>query len=74
MYNVVFRTNLRSSTFNAVTWVPFIDKKNFDEQYSEKMQKLHKVIEQNSSKERAVELCSTAGINLVIVAYKLREP
>lgn len=73
MYNVVFRTSLRDSTFHAITWVPFRSKENFDEQYNEKMKEIYKVAEQDISKERAAELCSAAGATLIIVTSKLRE-
>ena len=73
MYNVVFRTSIKYSTFNAIVWVPFRDMKSFDEQYNEKMRGIYKVMERGVSNERAAELCSVADATLVIVVPKLRE-
>jgi len=73
MYNVVFRTSLKHSTFNAITWVPFGNVSSFNEQYNERARELHKIVEEDVSNERAAKLCSDAEVALVIVASKLRE-
>lgn len=72
MYNVVFKNTSGSVSDGVIIWTVFKDKKDYEKWNDEKMRQWYKVIEEDVSQERAIELCSTPQAKMAGTLAELR--
>ena len=73
MYIVVFRTIVECTSKGAITWSSFKNKEVFDKWYDEKMKSWYQVVEEGTTQERAIELCSSPEATEAALMYKVRQ-
>ena len=71
-YIVVFKNVSQDDFDGVITWTPYADKAEFN-RYQAQMREQYQVVEEDVSRERAIQLCSTPEATSAAILAKLRE-